>query len=332
MWREHRKQIMPHLEKLEREVLAEINQDEIPLPPEIHFPRYHIEANLSRFFRSNPALLEEAGDPVQAMTSLFQIFLTWRREKVIYNVDPVLYSALKQARLPDSTPFSCVRLPRRALLLDLPERPPVFCFYDCLGLDGIADDGSSELFLVMAEVTLAKPHPSVRVWNLDANCPDLNGYLDQRLKRVRTNAPPHVSDEKTYQAELTEFVRPILNILAYINGEEDVVQLVHPGIKPDRITQNREKRRRLEDIATPAVFSVGRNFKAVIERWEIENEVKEGSGAGRSPRPHIRSAHPHLYWTGEGRKEPKIRFLPPIPILGGRDEGEPTEPKITIVK
>jgi len=37
----------------------------------------------------------------------------------------------------------------------------------------------------------------------------------------------------------------------------------------------------------------------------------------------MRRAHSHLYWTGAGRAVPRVRFLLPISVKGGRLVEEP---------
>ena len=40
------------------------------------------------------------------------------------------------------------------------------------------------------------------------------------------------------------------------------------------------------------------------------------SGSGASKRPHMRRAHWHLYWSGEGRKVPRVKWISPIFVHG----------------
>lgn len=40
----------------------------------------------------------------------------------------------------------------------------------------------------------------------------------------------------------------------------------------------------------------------------------------KRPKVHIRKAHWHLYWTGEGRKIPVVHYLPPTIINAGSSE------------
>ena len=52
----------------------------------------------------------------------------------------------------------------------------------------------------------------------------------------------------------------------------------------------------------------------------IQGGHGQGTPTGRTVRPHLRRAHWHLYWTGEGSRHdparaiPVLRWLPPIPV------------------
>ena len=46
----------------------------------------------------------------------------------------------------------------------------------------------------------------------------------------------------------------------------------------------------------------------------VEKAIRRGKfgykiGESLTVNPHWRKAHPHLYWTGEGRKIPRIKFV-----------------------
>jgi hypothetical protein len=51
-----------------------------------------------------------------------------------------------------------------------------------------------------------------------------------------------------------------------------------------------------------------------------------------SVRPHMRRAHSHLYWTGAGRKQPRVKFLLPISVRGGALVEEPEESQVTLMR
>ncbi|MGH7985545.1 MAG: hypothetical protein ACREQX_04580 [Candidatus Binataceae bacterium] len=43
-----------------------------------------------------------------------------------------------------------------------------------------------------------------------------------------------------------------------------------------------------------------------------------GDPSGRHLRSHMRRAHSHLYWTGQGREVQRVRFLLPVAVRGGK--------------
>jgi len=86
------------------------------------------------------------------------------------------------------------------------------------------------------------------------------------------------------------------------------------------------------NLEEPAVQAVGRGFTRAIERWEIEHPRESDDLKGYTVRPHMRRAHPHLYWTGEGRALPRVRFLLPISVKGGKLVEEPETPRVTTVR
>ena len=123
-----------------------------------------------------------------------------------------------------------------------------------------------------------------------------------------------------------------MTIMLYIAGEPDLVRIVYPGAKPPKESTRRRDPERFHDLAEPTIHAAGKAFARAIEHWEIEHRGDPGLNMGRTVRPHLRRAHSHLYWTGEGRTQPRVRFLLPISIKGGKLVEEPEEPTKTTVR
>jgi hypothetical protein len=124
-----------------------------------------------------------------------------------------------------------------------------------------------------------------------------------------------------------------LTILLYLAGEPDVVRIAHPGEKPlIKPTVKKRDPERYKDLREPVIHAVGKSFTHAIERWEIEHPRESGDPTGRTMRPHLRRAHAHLYWTGQGRQTPRLRFLLPISVKGGKLVEEPDSPRVTAVR
>ncbi len=74
----------------------------------------------------------------------------------------------------------------------------------------------------------------------------------------------------------------------------------------------------------PSATRIRNNFREIRE-WEVgvrygtefrkrkaelsETNEETGTGHHKSPRPHARCAHWHRYWTGKGRKIPKMKWV-----------------------
>jgi hypothetical protein len=125
----------------------------------------------------------------------------------------------------------------------------------------------------------------------------------------------------------------VLTVLLYLAGEPDLVRTVHPGEKPliKAAIQKRDPER-YKDLRDPVIQAVGKSFTHAIERWEIEHPKESGDPTGRTVRPHTRRAHTHLYWTGEGRSTPRVRFLLPISVRAGKLIEEPESPRLTQIR
>ena len=112
-------------------------------------------------------------------------------------------------------------------------------------------------------------------------------------------------------------------MLFYLAGDEDCVRIVHAGEKPIKESIRKRDYERYRDLSTAPTLAIGKTFARFIERWEIEHRSDPGVESGRTVRPHMRRAHSHLYWTGEGRKQPRVRFLLPISVRGAKLVEEP---------
>jgi hypothetical protein len=143
-----------------------------------------------------------------------------------------------------------------------------------------------------------------------------------RVEQVDNMFMPHRADTR-YVGGKDEYRRTfsaMIQLLLYICSDEpDMPEIEHP-----------QKRKRLSGgVRTPEeprVWDVGVRISAAIRRFDsrskavptsIDNDATAGSHA--SPRPHVRSAHWHTYWTGPRDavfplRKPVMRWIPPLPI------------------
>ena len=70
----------------------------------------------------------------------------------------------------------------------------------------------------------------------------------------------------------------------------------------------------------PQVWDVGVRVSRFIREYSSSsNSVEYRGGSHASPRPHIRSAHWHTFWTGPRKEQfpirkPVVKWIPPIPV------------------
>jgi hypothetical protein len=129
---------------------------------------------------------------------------------------------------------------------------------------------------------------------------------------------PSPEEERAYN----HIVGGALNTLLYILGENEIARTIHPGSKPS-LPQGKpiNKIQRLAvDLAKPIELEIGGQYAAkAIEHWGSDDGQglpPEPQSTGHTVRPHIRSAHAHLYWTGQGKTIPVVKYLPPIAVKG----------------
>ena len=110
----------------------------------------------------------------------------------------------------------------------------------------------------------------------------------------------------------------MLQLLFYLCSDEpDMPEIEHPA---KRKTLSGSVRSPKE----PRIWDVGVRISNVIRRYKNSGQAYQPSestepGSHASPRPHVRSAYWHTYWTGPRQaafpeRKPIMKWIPPIPI------------------
>ena len=112
----------------------------------------------------------------------------------------------------------------------------------------------------------------------------------------------------------------VVNTLLYLQGDPDVVKVVHPGMRPAKKLKqapNWGKLARKLDNATPTVQRIGERFTTAIKLYEIERAKMRAEHEARGTKcPHLRAPHPHIYRIGEARLDVIVKFLGWIGVRG----------------
>ena len=249
----------------------------------------------------------------------------WRASKGIYRFAPEIYEALISQPLTGNLPTDCLyHLPEWAVYIETPglsyERHPMKGFIAHLDYNLFSRnvDLQFAMFLEGCDQPKMVALPFGEGSLLDAmNRVD---QVDDLFMGKRDNR--YIGSRDEYRQTFSS----MLQLLLYLCSDEpDMPEIEHP-----------QKRRRLSggfrSPEAPRVWDVGVRISTAIRNYRA-GEVKrpwveaEGEGHGHaSPRPHVRSAHWHTYWTGPREavfpeKKPVMRWIPPLPIgMNGRRE------------
>ena len=112
----------------------------------------------------------------------------------------------------------------------------------------------------------------------------------------------------------------MIQLLLYICSDEPDMPEIEPPQKRKRLSGG------VRAPEEPRVWDVGVRISAAIRRFNdcpkavpASNDNSDTVGSHASPRPHVRSAHWHTYWTGPRDavfplRKPVMRWIPPLPI------------------
>jgi len=326
VWRKVRHAITPTLQEAMRQHSNYLSHLNLPcLPPQVVCPGSLL---LNWLAITQPGLsdLEQI-----AMAEDLLVWAAYRDAKTVWRIEPCLLDALSDCPWPDETPMTTIRLPSRCPVLEWqgPEGPVVVsACYDLL----TGQEATGKLELRLQRLHENRWVPLAILYN-DAST--LSAVLEQ-AQAAALDAARKIQAESLHVGTpfRSDLARLSLILLLYLSGEPDVIRRVHPGAKPHRdVRMRRKDPERWADIREPTVWDVGVGYRQALERWEIEQarEIAAHS-SDRSVRPHMRRAHAHLYWTGPGRTEPRVRFLLPIAVKGKQVEEEAATPIIQSIR
>ncbi len=133
--------------------------------------------------------------------------------------------------------------------------------------------------------------------------------------------------EEQVQTAWEASMRICLPLLLYLASQD-------PDVRHRRDQERRPERRapqRQEGAPNwwEVVYRVGAALRSHTGPG-ADATIRSAVGSGRTSAPHVRRAHYHLYWTGRGRQEPRIRWL--HPILVGDRQGHELPPTIRTVE
>lgn len=230
----------------------------------------------------------------------------WRPTQGIYRFDPTLLEQLRATPISGDLPVEHLqRLPEWCVYVELPfDDWGLFGFFAHLESD---EDDRVELRIV---VDLPSGLLSLPL-HLVGSLPECIAAAQEAA--LENGAPSAVASTRE---SLTSRLAPLISVLLYLCSEDAEMRPTR-GRGPVRPAMKRSKdgEPRMPPAKALEVWETGYGLGALLRDAIARNE--EGGG---SVRPHVRRAHWHSYWRGEGRSERIVKWLSPILVGGGPEK------------
>lgn len=255
-------------------------------------------------------------DELMTMASTY----IWRCSKGVYRFAPEIYQALVRQPLSGDLPQECLyHMPEWAVYIETPGLS-----YERIPMEGFIAHLDYNLFSRGVDLQFAifrKGIDQPKMIALPLGGGTLVDAMD-RVEQVDDMFMPHLADTRYVggRDEYRQTFSAMIQLLLYICSDEpDMPEIEHP-----------QKRKRLSGGVRapeePRVWDVGVRISAAIRRFNGRPSAAPAAlvdgaapGSHASPRPHVRSAHWHTYWTGPRDaafplRKPVMRWIPPLPI------------------
>jgi len=240
----------------------------------------------------------------------------WRPTKGIYRFDEELAAALLETPVSGDLPREVLfRLPEWCVYVETPWlAPETHGFFVHLEWD--AGDGRAELRMLLDQDQRLLP---IILHLVDGTLEDaIRAFEAEAASQWAKAGSPAWLGPRSVAAELMPIARPLLSLMLYLCSDE----ADFGGRKPERPRPKKTKKgTRMASPDAPTVWDVGVRIGAALRAARGEERAESEGGTHASPRPHVRRAHWHTYWTGpKASQRPVVRWL--SPMLVGVSKGE----------
>lgn len=285
-------------------------------------------------------------DPILANDiGVLGALIPWRVTQGVYRFDPDVYAAVIGTPVAGDLPSDLFyNLPEWCVYIDTPGlaylgTPVSGCFCH---LEYAVKSQGRELrlaFVVENEPGAEVATPYLIPVSLHLGDWSLQEALRQAVEEAKRNAAAnggHLSPTETELSTMAGGLQAAVSLVIYICSVGSDIGTEQE--KPARPRPKKTKKgRRFFPPQEVKPWDVGVRMGAALRKMQAsaaddtgEETAREEKGTERrSPRPHIRRAHWHGYWSGSGRTEYAVKWIPPVLVMG---DGAELPVKITPVK
>lgn len=262
----------------------------------------------------------------------FTALYAWRATKGIYRFDPDLYLAVANTPLDSPIPIELLdRLPEWCCFIETPNLaftlpglesdPPTKIHGFFVHLEDDANTHRKELrFVVHHDYATLLPIP------LHLTAPTLSECFEAAKTEAIANLPQYLGFSAEGINTLYEATRsllaPLLSLTLYLCSEAAELRESRSGASwPIRPQMAKTKNGpRIMPPSAVRVWETGYRIGAALRAALLKPTEPDdpSTGTHARPRPHIRRAHWHHFWTGPRDQAADrrliLRWLPPVPI------------------
>ena len=230
----------------------------------------------------------------------------WRITQGIYKFDADIYNELTGQPMSDNLPCDALkRLPEWCVYIEtIPAKSDHYIVGFWCHLEKDQNDGREELRFVFfwntGDITILPVH--LGPWTLKEG---LQKTIDEAKRQAKKQG-----------VDLAEDVDDVSDVGRYL---QLVLYLCADNADIPDSPEHPSKRVRLSgqvDVARkPRTWDVGVRIGSAIRGYRNKQSTPRG-GTHQSPRPHVRRAHYHHFWSGprDGDRKLILHWIPPVPV------------------
>lgn len=295
--------------------------DGIPNWPDWCYLPIHAGVAIATQGRPNPEI------QLSVWPALISGIASWRVTQGVYRFDPDLFRMLIEQPMEGVIPCATLyRLPEWAVYIETPGMKFPLGNRNLVGVLAYLDwdenrQAINELRFVLFSGDGYRSLMSILLgdWTIEEA---IQHIYDEALKNSGEFGR-QMAAVPVEQVLPPDYFTRLVNLTLYLCAENaDMLVRPHPSTRVSAIGK-------LQPPKEPKSWDVGIRIGSAIRKYENEKiqgtTPRDDSTSHNSPRPHVRRAHWHSFWTGpKDLKDRKlaIRWLPPIPVNVQQENGE----------
>lgn len=255
----------------------------------------------------------------------------WRVTQGIYRFDPALYDAIVETKITGDLPSDVLyRLPEWCVYIETPGLKWIDkeCHGALVHLEEDSGTGQCELrFVFDCGDVIGNVPLHIGNWSLEESL----RRMSERSKQNAVEYAQATGIEIEYQHGehldvVSKCLEPFISLVLYLCSQNAEIG---DGQRQPTFPSPRKTKSGLRIFAPdkPTTWDVGLRIGAALRRAYHDEQTHQG-GSHNAPRPHIRRAHWHAYWTGarmeEDKRKRQVKWLPPIAVNAELGEMVPT--------